>query len=140
MNYIDTNIFIYAITNNEKYGNACKRILLDIENEKINAGASILVLVEIINSISKINKELKKANRKPLDIKHNIDALLSYPITWFELEFFTIKKSAEYSYNIASTDYFHLATMELSSIKEIISADTELDKIDFIKRIEPLDY
>lgn len=65
---------------------------------------------------------------------------MSYPITWFELEFLTIRKSTEYLYNIASTDYFHLATTELNSIKEIISADNELDKIEFIKRTDPLEY
>ena len=97
-------------------------------------------MVEIFNSLSKINKELKKDSKKTLDIKQNIDAILSYQITWFELEFLTIKKAAEYLYNIASTDYFHLATMELNSIKEIISADIELDKVEFIKRIDPLEY
>ncbi len=140
MKYIDTNIFIYAISNNEKYGSVCRKILLDIENGKLRVCASMLVLVEIINSLSKINKELKKINQKSLEIKQNINAILSYPITWFELEFFTIKKSTEYFFAIASTDYFHLATMELHSIKEIISADEELDKVDFIKRIDPLDY
>ncbi len=140
MRYVDSNIFIYAITNNEKYGGFCKKILLDIEDEKLKACASVLILVEIFNSLSKINKELKKDSKKTLDIKQNIDAILSYQITWFELEFLTIKKAAEYLYNIASTDYFHLATMELNSIKEIISADIELDKVEFIKRIDPLEY
>lgn len=140
MRYIDSNIFIYAITNNEKYGNACKKILFDIENEKLKVCTSILILVEIVNSLSKINRELKKTNKKLLDIRQNIDAILSYPITWFELEFFTIRKSTEYLYKIASTDYFHIATIELNSIKEIISADAELDKVNIIMRIDPLDY
>ena len=59
MKYIDSNIFIYAATNQEKYGRKCKQILLDIENEKIKACASILVLAEIVNSLFRINKQLR---------------------------------------------------------------------------------
>ncbi len=117
-----------------------QKILFDIENDKLKVCASILVLVEILNSLSKIDKELKKANQKTLGIKQYINAILLYPITWYELEFIIIRKSTEYDFNIASTDYFHLATMELNSIKEIISADKELDKADKLKRIDPLHY
>lgn len=56
MIYIDTNVFIYAIENHPKYGNKCKKFLEDIENEKIKVAASVLVLVELINVITKINK------------------------------------------------------------------------------------
>lgn len=140
MKYIDSNIFIYAITNHEKYGGKCKQILLDIENEKIKACASILVLAEIVNSLFKINKELKAAHQKPIDIEKNVDAILSYPIVWFDFEFLTIRKAIEYPYNMSSQDYFHIATIEINAIKEIISADKEFDNALFIKRIDPLNY
>ena len=81
MMYLDTNIIIYAIENHPKYGNVCKKILLDIESGKLKVCSSILVLVEIINVLTKINKVLKK-ERKKLNIKENIDAILSLPIVW----------------------------------------------------------
>jgi predicted nucleic acid-binding protein len=140
MIYVDTNVFIYAIENHPKYGNSCKKILLDIESEKIKASASILILVEIINVLTKINKILKKQEKKPLDIKKNIDAILSLPITWFDLDFLIIKKASEYTYNVTGVDYIHIVTMEINSVTEIVSADDELDKIKFIKRIDPRDY
>ncbi len=139
MMYLDTNIIIYAIENHPKYGNVCKKILLDIESGKLKVCSSILVLVEIINVLTKINKVLKK-ERKKLNIKENIDAILSLPIVWLDLNFFIIKKASEYDYNVSGVDYVHIASMELNSVKKIISADEEISKVDFIKRVEPLKY
>ncbi|MEM2927899.1 MAG: type II toxin-antitoxin system VapC family toxin [Nitrososphaerota archaeon] len=138
MKYIDTNIFIYAIENHPKYGEVCKKILENIEKKKLEAYASILVLVEIVNVLKKINEILKERKEKELDIKKNIDAILSLPIKWIELNFAIIRRASEYRYRISGIDYIHLASMELNMIHEIISADKELDKVDFIKRIEPL--
>ena len=140
MIYIDTNVFIYAIENHPKYGKACKKVLLDIESGKIKSSASVLVLIEVINVLTKINRLLIKQKKIPLDIKENIDAILSLPITWFDLDFHTIKKASEYSYNVTGVDYIHIATMEINSIEEVISADGELDKVKFIKRIDPREY
>lgn len=140
MIYVDTNIFIYAIENHPKYGKSCKKILLDIESEKVKASSSVLVLVEIISVLTKINRILKEQRKKPLDIRKNIDAVLSLPIIWFDLDFLTIKKASEYDYSVSGVDYVHIATMEINSVTEIVSADNELDKVKFIKRIEPRDY
>lgn len=140
MIYLDTNILIYAIENHPKYGEACKKILLDIEKGKIKAYSSVLVLVEVINVMTKINKLLKKQGKKPLDLKEIINAILSYPIVWIDLGLFVIKRAAEYDYDILGIDYIHIASMEINSIKKIISADEEFDKVDIIERIDPLDY
>lgn len=135
MDYLDTNIIIYAIENHPKYGSDCRKILQDIESERLKVCSSMLVLIETINVLTKINKILKKEGKEELDIKMNIDAILSLPITWFDINFLIIKKAAEYTYNISGVDYVHISTMELNSIKKIISLDEELDKVEFIKRI-----
>jgi predicted nucleic acid-binding protein len=140
MIYIDTNIFIYAIENHPKYGKACKKILEDIESEKLKAASSVLVLVEIINVITKLNKILKKEGKKMLDLKQNVEAILSLPITWIDLNFLIVERASEYTYDINGVDYIHAATMDINSINEIISADEDLDKVKTIKRIGPLDY
>jgi len=140
MIYLDTNVFIYAIENHPKYGESCKRILMDLENGKIKAYSSVLVLVEAINVLTKINKLLKREGKKPLDIKENINAILSYPIVWIDLGIFVIKRASEYDYNMLGIDYIHVASMEINSIKKIISTDEEFDEVDIIERIGPLDY
>jgi len=140
MNYLDTNIIAYAIENHPKYGKACKKILLDIELNKIEIHSSLLVLIELINVLKKINKELIKQDKKPLDISKNIDAVLSLPLIWLDIDFLIVRKASQYEYNISGIDYIHIATMEINSIKNIISADDDFDKVEFIKRIDPLDY
>jgi len=140
MIYIDTNIFIYAIENHPEYGEDCKRILLEVEKGKLKVCASILVLVEIINVLTKMNKIIEKRGRKPLDIRKNIDAILSLPIVWFDLTFLVIKRASEYTYPITGVDYVHIATMEINLVWEVISADKELDKIKFITRMDPKEY
>ncbi|MFX1519003.1 MAG: type II toxin-antitoxin system VapC family toxin [Promethearchaeota archaeon] len=140
MKYLDTNVLVYAVENHPKYGNACKNILLDIESEKLDVCSSILVLVEFLNVLTKINKVLAQQDKQLLNIRKNIDAVLSLPFVWFDLNFFTIKRAAEYDFNISGVDFVHIASMELNLVQEIISADKELDKVTIIKRIDPLDY
>jgi predicted nucleic acid-binding protein len=62
---------------------------------------------------------------------------LSLPIIWFDIDFLVIRKASEYSYNVSGVDYIHLATMEINSVKDIISADKEWNKIKWINRIDP---
>ena len=136
MIYVDTNIFIYAIENHPKYATACKKVLVDIMNKKIEVACSILVLAELLNVLVK----MRKLAGEKLDVKGSIQAVLSLPITWFDMDFFVLENAAEYKYNISGIDYIHIATMEINAIKKAISADTELDKVDFIERIDPLEY
>ena len=136
MIYIDTNVFVYAIENHPKYGAACKKILIDIMNKEIDAACSVIVLAELLNVLVK----MRKLTGDKLDVRKSINAVLSLPITWFDLNFFVLENAADYNYKISGIDYVHIATMEIHSIKKNISADAELDKVDFIERIDPLDY
>lgn len=134
MNYIDTNIWIYAIIADPKYGVGCKRILEDIENEKINAIISTQVLTEVIGVL------YRQYNVKGA-INH-LDAILSYPI---DVELVTpdiIRKASEYArdYNILPYDAIHIAVCAHRAIKNIVSADKELSKVGFIERIDPIGY
>ena len=138
MIYLDTNVLVYAIENHPKYGKACKRILEDIEAGRLKALSSVLVLVELISVITKLNKILKKEKQKPLRLRENIGAVLSLPITWVDLDFLVIERASEYDYEINGADYVHLASMEIHSTREILSADEDLDKVGTIKRIDPV--
>ncbi len=140
MMYLDTNIFVYAIENHPEYGKKAKRILEDAEKGKIKGCASMLVLVELLNVLNKINRVLKDSDKKELDLKEIITAVESMPITWFDLNFLIIEKAAEYSYMVNAIDYIHIATMELNSVREIASADRDLDRVDLVKRVDPMEY
>jgi len=138
MIYLDTNVFIYAIEQHPEYGKACARVLQDVQDGRLKAACSQLVLVEVLTVLKKLNSVLDKQKKKPLDIRANVDAILSLPITWFELNIFTIKRASEYHYAVSGVDYIHLATMEINNITTVVSADRDFDKVDFVKRMDPL--
>ncbi len=138
MKYLDTNVIVYAIENHPKYGQSCKRILEDIYNKKLKVCSSFLVLIELINVISKINRKLEPEKR--LNIRTNIEAVTSLPIIWLDIDLIALERAAEYSYNVSGVDYVHIALMEINMVISIISADSELDKIKTINRVDPLEY
>lgn len=138
MMYLDTNVIAYAIENHPEYGKQCARILRDIEDKKIPVCSSFLVLAELINVLVKINKTL--GNAKRLDIRKNIEAVTSLPIMWLGMDLIVFERAAEYAYAVSGIDYIHIALMELNMVNTVISADRELDKIDIVKRLDPLDY
>ena len=140
MIYLDTNVVIYAIENHPKYGAKCKKILEDIETGKLKVCCSVMVLAEVISALVKINRILKKAKKRELSVRDNIDAVLSLPFQWVELNFAIIRQASEYRYPLAGADYIHLASMELNGVEEILSADGELDGVAWVKRIDPLEY
>jgi len=140
MKYLDTNVLIYAIENHPRYGRVCKTILSDVEKGRSEVCASILILIELLNVLTKINKILKKEKKKPLNIRKNLDAVLSLPIIWYDVDLVLLKRAAEYDLDVSGVDYVHIATMEINMINEVISADKELDKVTLVKRIDPLKY
>ena len=140
MKYLDTNVIIYAIESHPKYGEKCKDILKAVEDAELEVCASTLVLVELINVLCKLNRILEEAQKEKLNIRKNIDAILSLPIKWIELDFAIIRRASEYQFKVSGIDYVHVASMELNLVNEVVSADKELDKIDFIKRIDPLTF
>lgn len=140
MKYLDTNVIIYAIESHTKYGEKCKNVLKAIESAELEVSASTLILVEVINVLCKLNRILEEAGKEELNIRKNIDAILSMPIKWIELDFAIIRRASEYKFKVSGIDYVHIASMEFNLVDEVISADEELDKIDFIKRIDPLTF
>jgi predicted nucleic acid-binding protein len=138
--YIDTNVFVYAIENHPKYGKSCAKILSDLHEKRIQGSSSVLVLVELINVLAKLNKILKTKQESQLVISDNIAAVLSLPIIWIDLDIRIIETASTYDYQVNGVDYVHIASMDANSISEVLSADHELDKVKSVTRIDPLDY
>lgn len=140
MIYMDTNVIVYAIENHPRYGASCKKILEDIQDGRLEAACSVLVLVELINVLKRVNDILSKARKAILSLGDNVEAVMSLPVTWLDLDFVVVERASTYSYGVNGVDYIHIASMELGSITEIISADRELDKVKIMTRIDPTEY
>jgi len=132
--YIDTNVWIYAMIAHPKYGEKCREILRKIEEERLEAAISTQVLGEIAGVLY--------SKYKMKDTTSQLNAVLSYPIDIYITYSDTIRVAAEYArdYEITPYDGIHIALLVEHSLRDIISADKELDKVDLIRRIDPIEF
>lgn len=137
--YFDTNVIIYAIEDNARYGKRCKEILAAIQNHRCKVGASSVVLLEIMNVLQKLNIVLRTKGIPEIDISANIDVILALPIVWFDLTPGIMHRAATVR-GLRPADAVHVVTAELEGIREIISADQDFDRVAGLTRIDPLEW
>lgn len=132
--YIDTNVWIYAIIAHPKYGEKCGKILQEVEAKKLKAAVSTQVLSEVAGVLY--------SKYKVKDVTPQLNAILSYPMDIYLVHPDTIRVAAEYArdYGITPYDGIHIALAVEHGLKGIFSADKELEKVEFVKRIDPLEY
>jgi predicted nucleic acid-binding protein len=71
-----------------------------------------------------------------------VAAIFSYPVEIIDVTPDIVIRAAGYSrdYGILPYDGIHIASAVTSLATEILSADEELDKVDFIRRVDPLEF
>jgi predicted nucleic acid-binding protein len=131
--YIDTNIFDYCALAHPVYGKACKHIVDDIQNEKIEAYCSFLVPIELLGSLARINTE-KAAIA--------MAAFFSLPISMIQIDERILHDAATIMLDSGvSYDSIHAACMRRNGLDTIITEDTkDWKKIKNVKIIRPLEY
>ncbi|MBI2499613.1 type II toxin-antitoxin system VapC family toxin [Candidatus Woesearchaeota archaeon] len=125
--YVDANIFVYSIVNNENLGNKCRLILNAIQNSTIVGITSCLTFDEILWSIRKIDPE------SVIEAGVNI---LNLNLKFIEVNKTILYKTLEImkEFNLKPRDAIHAATMKVYNIKNLISEDLDFDKIPWLKR------
>ena len=131
--YIDTNIFDYSALAHPVYGKACKHIIDDIQNKKIEAYCSFLVPIELLGSLARINAE-KAAIA--------VAAFFSLPIGMIQIDEWVLQEAASIMLDSGiSYDSVHAACMRRKGLETIITEDTkDWKKIKNVKIIRPLEY
>jgi len=131
--YIDTNIFDYSALAHPLYGKACKHIIDDIQNEKIEAYCSFLVPIELLGSLAQINT--KRASIA-------VAAFFSLPINMIQIDEWTLRDASSIMLESGvSYDSIHAACMRRNDLDTIITEDIKhWKKIKNIKIIRPLEY
>lgn len=127
--YIDSNIFIFAATDNEKLGQNCREIIRLISEKNIACAASYLVIDEVIWILKKnIGKESAIKITK---------AMLSMPIKWIEIKKSVIVKMMDVyeKTTLDPRDAIHISSMKEVGLSVIVSEDDDFDNLVGIKRI-----
>jgi|SRR3989344_1187001 len=127
--YIDTNVFVYAISNRAELGERARAILRQVEDSKIDAATSCMTFSEIVHVLIKISdrKTAVAAGEGFLALNNlNIEGMNK---TTCRIALETINQSA-----IRPQDALHYATMKEAGITEIITEDSDFDKIKGIRK------
>jgi len=128
--FIDTNVFIYAMTGHPQFGDPAKVILERIEQGE-NAITSTLVLCEIAWVLEAMGRQA--------DIKPTLEKILSYntlEIKSFDEDDLIVGAQNTANYHIDFNDSVNLAIMLKNGITEAYTNDTKhLGKIDFLNTL-----
>lgn len=125
--YIDTNIFVLAHLSSDDRGEAARRHIKGISSEN-PAYVSPLVFDEMIWILVK-----KKVTHIAQIVNHlySIEGLKIVPVGES-----IPKRSLKYLDLLKPRDAFHAAIMEENRITEIVSTNSDFDKVEMIKRIK----
>ncbi len=133
MRFIDTNIFLRYLTNDD--AEKAKKVFLllkKVEDGKEKVTTSPLVIFELIFILDKFYKVSRKDIGEMTTAIINLDGLV---VEFKDAFIFALKLFAEK--NIPFADAFNASIMKSKGITEIYSYDTDFDKIDKIETIEP---
>jgi len=129
--FIDSNVFFYAKILDREYGDACAGVLGKIEKGVLDAVTSALVVVELANALRKYGLSD--------EVKDVVDAVFSLDLRVFEVDSLDVRTASNIfnEFKISPYDCVHAAVMKKTGIVDIISADKDFDKIEWIRRRDP---
>ncbi len=129
--FIDSNVFFYAKIMDAHYGTACARIIRRISSGALEASTSALVPVEVANAMRKFGLAG--------EIAAEVRALYSLGIEVLSIDAPDGLEAIEASgkFGISPYDCLHAIVMKRNGLREIISADREFDKLDWVNRTDP---
>jgi predicted nucleic acid-binding protein len=128
--FVDTDIFIYAMTDHPKFGKTAKHILERIEKGE-EAVTSTLVLCEVAWVLEAMGKQG--------DIKPTLEKILSYKslkVIGFDQDDLLVGANNMLTYGIDFNDGANMAVMTKIRVYEAYSNDQKhLGKVDFLNLI-----
>ena len=128
--FVDTNVFIYALTGHPKFGETAKRILERIEAGEV-AVTSTLVLCEVAWVLEAMGRQG--------EVKPTLEKILSYTaleVAGFDEDDLLVGANNMLVCHIDFNDGVNTAIMERLGIGEAYSNDERhLGKVDFLRLI-----
>jgi predicted nucleic acid-binding protein len=128
--FVDTNIFIYALTAHPVFGKTAKTILERVENGE-TAVTSTLVLCEVAWVLEAMGRQS--------DIKPTLEKILSYPtleVVDISQDDLLVGASNMDTEKIDFNDGVNLALMMRADVAEVYSNDQKhLGKLGFVKLV-----
>ena len=131
MIYIDANIFIYSVLDKGDKGKMCKKILTDVALQRLEGCTSPLTWDEVVYTLKK---------HAPIDeVISQSKEFLKFPnLNFLSTNEQVLNEANELwiKHGLKPRDAIQAATAILNNCKEIISDDSDFDKIRELKRIK----
>ncbi|MHA1364664.1 MAG: type II toxin-antitoxin system VapC family toxin [Candidatus Freyarchaeota archaeon] len=128
--FVDTNVFVYALTGHPKFGETARTIL-----QRIEAGETVLTSTLVLCEIAWVLEAMGKQS----EIKPTLEKILSYgslEIVGFDTDDMLTGARNMLTYHLDFNDGVNVAIMERNGINEVYSNDKKhLGKVDFLKLI-----
>ena len=132
--FIDSNIFIYAAQAHPEFGEACKKIIQDIESRRIQATTTVLNIAEVAEFIDR--NENRKAAINVIELLLALPMNIEDVVKEHEVDALSVFSTSKANY----FDTVFVAVMKEKFIDTIITNDSHLEGIKGIKVIKPSDY
>jgi uncharacterized protein len=129
LNYLDSNLIIYAMLDEIEIGDWARNILEKVQNEEMPACTSFLTFDEVFYKLNKIKGT-------EIAIK-NLDAFLAMRnMRFVDVNDAVIWKALELikEYKLLPRDAIHAATALIAGAETIYSQDADFDDIKGLKR------
>ena len=132
--FIDSNVFIYAAQAHPQFGEACKKILQDIESGKIQATTTVLNIAEVAEFIER--NDNRKASINVIELLLALPMDVEDVVKEHEIDALSIFSALKANY----FDTVFVAVMKEKFIDTIITNDSHFEGVKGIKVIKPLEY
>ncbi|HYS72205.1 MAG TPA: type II toxin-antitoxin system VapC family toxin [Thermoplasmata archaeon] len=132
--YLDSNVVFYSASADRVFGPSCSVILQDIQEGRLRAAASILIVPEVANTM------FRSGRAKGMD--RVTAAMTSLPLRFHDVTEPVVLEGVRLSRLASASPYdgIHAATMQVLGISVILSADTDFDRFAGITRLDPRVY
>lgn len=153
--FIDTNVFLYAISDHPRYGVACDGFLDRVKTEEIKGRISVIVLNELLHKLilgeiaEKENIKLSQVIRvirknremlkdlKAYDIVEDIETNYNLSVTGLNQDDFDEARKLMKKEFLLSNDALHLAVMRREEIVNLATRDSDFATVEGIEIWEP---
>ncbi len=153
--FIDTNLFLYDITDHPEFGLSTKNFLKNIELGIFQGKTSIIVLNELLHKlvIGEIAEKYRLklfqvlafikqnpailSSLKSYELVNKIELIPNLEIISTTKEIFSLAKSYMGKYNLMTNDAIIVATCNINGISNIATNDSDFDRVDFLVRWNP---
>jgi predicted nucleic acid-binding protein len=153
--FIDTNFFLYSISEHPKYGAYCERFLERVKSGDLKGKISVIVLNELLHkliigeiaekknintfkavSYIKKNREVLE-DLKAYEILEEVEGDYNLTIVDIKKANFSLARKLMEKHHLLSNDALHLAVMKQEGIINLATSDADFDGIKSIKVWKP---